>query len=100
MGQHAARGSCMTEPANDPAAAIAAAAAATEEAPDMTGPDDRSGPGDAFDVKDLPPDCPITPLGFFKQKFLFLDFAGQLIELGSEFRKGELMALFGTRMGW
>jgi hypothetical protein len=25
---------------------------------------------------------------------------GQLIELGSEFRKGELMALFGTRMGW
>jgi hypothetical protein len=31
---------------------------------------------------------------------LFLDFMGQLIDLGSEFRKGELMALFGTRMGW
>jgi hypothetical protein len=75
----------------DPAAEIAAAAAGAEQAPE---------PGGAFDVKELGPDCPITPLGFLKQKFYFLDFAGQLIELGSEFRKGELMALFGTRMGW
>jgi hypothetical protein len=45
------------------------------------------------------PTGPITPLGFLKQRFYFLDFAGQLIELGSEFRKGELMALYGTRMG-
>jgi hypothetical protein len=86
----------------DVAAEIAQAANAPVDAPDMTGGEAFA--GDDLDtgaaVKDVPHDCPITPLGFFKQKFLFLDFAGQLIELGSEFRKGELMALFGTRMGW
>jgi hypothetical protein len=85
----------------DPAAEIAAAAAGAEQAPDLTGgnaPEERG--GDAYDVADLGPECPIEPLGFLKQKFFFLDFAGQLIELGSEFRKGELMALFGTRMAW
>jgi hypothetical protein len=85
----------------DVAAEIAAAAAGSQEAPDMTdGFDDRDAPGDAFDVKEIPSDCPIQPLGFLAQKFYFLDFAGQLIQLGSEFRKGELMALFGLRMGW
>jgi hypothetical protein len=91
----------MGDPSNlDVAAEIAAAAANPQAAPDMTGGEQLDGPGEAYDVAELGPDCPITPLGFLKQKFYFLDFAGQLIELGSEFRKGELMALFGTRMGW
>jgi hypothetical protein len=78
---------------------VAASAAEAQEAPDL-----RQGQiadaGEAYDIAELGKDCPVTPLGFMKQKFYFLDFAGQLIELGSEFRKGELMALFGTRMGW
>lgn len=89
--------------ASDVAAEIASAAANAEEAPDMTGgdhPDERGDLGEAFDVKEVPPDCPVQPLGLLGQKFYFLDFAGQLIALGSEFRKGELMALFGTRMGF
>jgi hypothetical protein len=94
----------MGDPSStDVAAEIASAAAGAQEAPDMTGghdPDERGDLGDAFDVKPVPPDCPVQPLGFLAQKFYFLDFAGQLIALGSEFRKGELMALFGTRMGF
>lgn len=85
-------------PAPDPLAGIAAAAAAPEEAPDLRGGEEDG--GEAYDAVDLPADCPVTALGFMKQKFYFLDFARQLIELGSEFRKGELMALFGTRMGF
>jgi hypothetical protein len=87
-------------PREDPLSAIADAAANPQDAPDMSAGTAPDGPGSAYDRADLGPECPITPLGFRKQKFYFLDFAGQLIELGSEFRKGELMALFGTRMGF
>jgi energy-coupling factor transporter ATP-binding protein EcfA2 len=84
---------------DDPAASIAAAAANPQPAPDMT-VGNAYGPANAYDVQDVPEDCPVQPLGLLGQKFYFLDFAGQLIQLGSEFRKGELMALFGTRMRW
>lgn len=78
---------------------VAASAAEVQDAPMLGGtpPDSASV---AFDVAELGDDCPVQPLGFLQQKFFFLDFAGQLIALGSEFRKGELMALFGTRMAW
>jgi hypothetical protein len=82
----------------DPAADIKAAANAPRPAPDMTGGEESA--GEAYDVADLGTDCPIQALGFLKQKFYFLDVAGQLIELGSEFRKGELIALFGTKVAW
>lgn len=86
----------------DPAAGIAAAAANPLPAPELADAisDGPAAAADDFDVKALPDDAPIAALGFLKQKFYFLDFDCQLIELGSEFRKGELMALFGTRMGW
>jgi hypothetical protein len=89
----------VSQPPNDPAAEIAAAANAPMQAPDLTGgAQEDGGAAEAFDVKELPADCPVTPLGVNKQKMLYLDFMGQLIELGTECRKGELMALYGTRM--
>jgi hypothetical protein len=88
------------DPGNlDIAAEIAALANAPHQAPDMTG-DDYGARGVAFDVAELGEDCPIQALGFLKQKFYFLDVAGQLIELNSEMRKGEIIALFGTQVGW
>jgi hypothetical protein len=77
---------------------IAAIAGAPLDAPDLRQPKGEA--GEAYDLAELGDDCPVAPLGFLKQKLFFLDFAGQLIELGTEFRKGELMQLFGTRMGW
>jgi hypothetical protein len=77
---------------------IAAIAGAPQDAPDLRQP--KGDEGEAYDLAELGDDCPIEPLGQLKQKFFFLDYAGQLIELGHEFRKGEVMALFGTRMRW
>jgi hypothetical protein len=79
---------------------IAKIAAAPIDAPDLRQPTGGAADGEAFDLAELGDDCPIEPLGFLGQKLFFLDFAGQLIPLGTEFRKGELMQLFGTRMGW
>jgi hypothetical protein len=88
-------------PQPDPAAAIAAAANAPEDAPDMTGGDALRSAGRCVRrqgaARRLSDHAARLPQ---KKTFYFLDFAGQLIDLGSEFRKGELMALFGTRMGW
>lgn len=86
-------------PSKPPVQDMAAAIDSAPVAPDLTEPDSVSG-GDGFDSVILPPDCPVTPLGHLKKSTFFLDFAGQLIELGSEFRKGEIMLLFGHRMGW
>lgn len=77
---------------------IAAAAASPIPAPDLRV--EQDGEGEAYDVVDLGPTCPVQPLGFYGQRNFFLDFANQLIELGTEFRKGECMMLFGTRMRW
>lgn len=84
----------------DPLSEIAAAAGAPQDAPDLRPSTGAVADGSEHDVIDLGPDCPIQALGFLKQKFYFLDVAGQLIELGSEFRKGELIALFGPRITW
>jgi hypothetical protein len=83
----------------DPLASIAAAAGAPLDAPDLR-PSTGAEAGDDLDVAELGDDCPVQPLGFLKQKMYFLDVAGQLIELGTEMRKGELIALFGTRAAW
>jgi len=77
---------------------IGAAIDAPHDAPDFRAPDGE--PGAEYDVKGPPKDCPIEPLGFLKQRTYFLDHAKQLIELGTEMRKGEVMALFGTRQHW
>ncbi|HEV2747731.1 MAG TPA: hypothetical protein VGW34_10600 [Allosphingosinicella sp.] len=83
----------------DPLEGVFRSAAAPRDAPDL-----RTAPApdgsEAYDVAERGDDCPVTPLGFFKKTNYFLDWAGQLIDLGSEFRKGELMQLFGTSMAW
>lgn len=90
----------MAEPDGAPESGIEAIAAAEpQKVPDMRRP--RGKPkAEAFDTIDLPDDCPVTALGHLKQRYFFLDFAGQLIELGSEFRKGEIFGLFGTATPW
>lgn len=46
----------------------------------------------------LPPNCVVTPLGFYGQKQFFLDHACQLLELTPRtMGKGELVALFGNK---
>lgn len=85
--------------ASDPLDGIFAAANNPQDAPDLRKPAEPEG-GEAFDLFELGDECPVKPLGVQKQKTFFLDAAGQLIELGTEFRKGELMALFGVRMAW
>lgn len=86
--------------ANDPLASIAAAAAAPQDAPDLRPPTGAEADGAELDIAELGPDCPVQALGFLGQKNFFLDWAGQLIPLGTEFRKGEVMQLFGTRLRW
>ncbi|HEX8400503.1 MAG TPA: hypothetical protein VF628_02240 [Allosphingosinicella sp.] len=83
---------------SDPLDQIASLASAPRDAPDLRGaaPDGS----EAFDVAHLGEDCPVQPLGFLKQKNYFLDWKGQLIDLGTEFRKGEVMQLFGLKMKW
>jgi energy-coupling factor transporter ATP-binding protein EcfA2 len=78
---------------------IAATAGAPLDAPDLRRNAEPDG-GEAWDLFDLGDECPVKPLGFLKQKNFFLDFSGQLIELGTEFRKGECMMLFGTKLRW
>ncbi len=56
--------------------------------------------GHGYVIATLPDDCPVTPLGVHGANNHLLDYRGQLITLGSEFRKGEVMQLFGERMGW
>lgn len=85
---------------NNRAEQIAQIAAAPQAAPDMRAPSDTDNAGDGYDEVILPDGCPITPLGFLKKTNFFLDFAGQLIDYGSEFRKGEIMMLFGPKMRW
>ncbi|WP_414902476.1 hypothetical protein ACMT1E_04400 [Sphingomonas flavalba] len=87
----------MTGP--DPIADIAAAASAPRDAPDLRG-DAAPAPADGYDEADLGTDCPVSPLGYLKQRYFFLDHASQLIELGTEFRKGEVIALFGEKIRW
>jgi Predicted ATPase len=70
-----------------------------QDAPDLREPDRRSR-GDSMEMVELPPDCPVQPLGHLSDKLYFLDYRGQLRTMGSEFRKGELMLLFGTEMLW
>ncbi len=56
--------------------------------------------GHGYVIATLPDECPVTPLGHKGQINFFLDYRGQLIPLGTDFRKGEVMQLFGNRMGW
>lgn len=78
---------------------IAQAAESAAEVPDLR-PSSGDAHADSFDAMQLPDDCPVTPLGHLQDKIYFLDYRGQIRTLGSEMRKGELMLLFGTGMGW
>ncbi|WP_454888671.1 hypothetical protein [Sphingobium indicum] len=70
-----------------------------QDAPDLRTPDSRTR-GDSMETVELPASCPVQPLGHLSDKLYFLDYRGQLRTMGSEFRKGELMLLFGTEMAW
>lgn len=91
------------------AATIKEAVASAAIAPDFLGDDesaargpmpDGDGDGNGYVMAELPNDAPVQPLGHRLQQYFFLDYRGQLIQLGTELRKGEIMSLFGTRMGY
>jgi hypothetical protein len=82
-------------PANP--AAIRAEAELVRDAPDM-----RDNDGQLLEP-DQPPildNCPVQPLGRLKLRYFFLDDERQLIELGTDFKKGEIMGLFGKFMSY
>lgn len=87
----------MTE--GSPIDQIGAIADQAQDAPDLRAPATRS-EGDRMEVMALEPDCPVQPLGHLDKDLFFLDYRGQLRTMGSEFRKGELMLLFGTAIDW
>lgn len=59
----------------------------------------RAAPSE-WTFKPLAKDCPVTALGQRQGRNFFLDYGGQLVDIGPEFRKGEVMQLFGTKIGW
>lgn len=85
--------------AGSPVDDIGAIVDGAQDAPDLRDPERRTR-GDAMETIELSPDCPVQVLGHLSDKLYFLDYRGQLRTMGSEFRKGELMLLFGTEMGW
>lgn len=86
----------MTEPGGIDS--VAAAAAEPVTAPDMRTAEPEA--GDAYDISELGPQCPVTPLGAQGKICWFLDYRGGLFDLSSRCEKGELMMLFGTRMAY
>ncbi|ODU29003.1 hypothetical protein [Sphingopyxis sp. SCN 67-31] len=87
----------MAAKSKDAKAMIAAAAESPEPAPDMRRPKatDAAKAGAYLDVKPLPDDCPVVPLGHLAGMNYVLDHAGQLRPLTADCRKGEIMMLFG-----
>lgn len=87
----------MAGKTKDPKAVIAAAADAPQAAPDMRRPKatNAAKSGGHWDVKELPADSPVVPLGHLAGTNYVLDHAGQLRPLSADCRKGEVMMLFG-----
>lgn len=71
---------------------IRAAAKKAKRAPDMRAVEDDGGYDDA---PVLLPGSPVTPLGIQQLKLWVLDAANQLIAMGTDCRKGDLVLLFG-----
>lgn len=89
----------MAGKTKDAKAVIAAAADSPQAAPDMRRPKatEAAKSGASYDVKPLPDDCPVVPLGHLAGVNYVLDHAGQLRPLSADCRKGEVMMLFGHR---
>ena len=60
----------------------------------------RSDESRVLEVKPLPADCPVVPLGLLGKEYYFLDVLGQLLALGTKFDAGDLTALFGAQIGF
>lgn len=92
----------MARATKDAKAVIAAAADSPQPAPDLRRPKatDAAKAGAHWDVKALPEDCPVVPLGHLAGTNYVLDHAGQLRPLSADCRKGEVMMLFGTAVAW
>ncbi len=78
---------------------VAAAAAAPVDAPLLgeMAPAQRRRPDPS--ATGLPPDCPIIALGKFGKTYFFIDDNGQLVDVSSQFTKGDIYSLFGRDPG-
>ena len=78
---------------------LAAAAASPQAAPnllsDIDAPEQRREPPQ----QGLGPNCPVKALGKNGKLYYFLDDSGQLIEVNSQFTKGDIYSLFGRDPG-
>lgn len=63
-------------------------------APDMQSQADGED-GDYLDRAELPPECPVTPLGIQGLRIWVLDAANQLIQMPTDCRKGDMTLIFG-----
>lgn len=80
-------------------ASIAQAAASPQDAPDMLPglePDSADPRKSIEDFSPLPPDCPVQALGKYGKLYYFMDDIGQLVEVSSQFTKGDVYSLFGN----
>ena len=78
-------------------ASLAESAASPQDAPNLLGdaPEQRREPPQ----QGLPPDCPVKALGKNGKLYYFLDDSGQLIEVNSQFTKGDVYSLFARDPG-
>ncbi|MFY9350639.1 MAG: hypothetical protein WBL20_17095 [Sphingobium sp.] len=76
---------------------VAESAASPEDAPSLLpdAPEQRREPTQ----QGLPPNCPVKALGKNGKLYYFLDDSGQLIEVNSQFTKGDIYSLFGRDPG-
>lgn len=79
---------------------LAAAAASPQDAPDLLGGvDDAPEQRRAQPQQGLPLDCPVQALGKNGKLYYFMDDIGQLVEVNSQFTKGDIYSLFGSDPG-
>lgn len=78
---------------------LAASAASPEDAPDMLGGMDAQEARRAPPQQGLPPGCRVQALGKYGKVYYFMDDIGQLVEVSSQFTKGDVYSLFGSDPG-
>lgn len=80
-------------------ASVAASAASPEDAPNLLDGVDAPEQKREPPQQGLPPGCPVKALGKNGKLYYFLDDSGQLIEVNSQFTKGDIYSLFGRDPG-
>lgn len=78
---------------------LAAAAASPQDAPDLLGGMAAREQHREPPQQGLPPSCPVKALGKNGKLYYFLDDSGQLIEVNSQFTKGDIYSLFAKDPG-